>query len=128
MKCPSCKRPTATVEGELLCHYHLRIFNKSGKQLEAPNKKSISQAARDRKYNLQAAAYKVKNPLCMAKLIGCQKHTEDIHHKIGRIGDNLFDEKQWLPCCRSCHNQIEANPLFAKALGLSSSRLSKTEL
>lgn len=50
-----------------------------------------------------------------------QAIAEDIHHKAGRIGDNLF--KHFLAVCRPCHQRIEENPEWAKDNGFSISRL-----
>lgn len=76
-------------------------------------------------YNKRVKEWKEENPLCMAKLSGCTKHTIDCHHMKGKIELLLLDEKFWLPVCRNCHNWIERNPNDAKEKGLSLSRLAK---
>src|SRR6185369_5031912 len=76
-------------------------------------------------YNKEAARFKKENPFCMAKLDGCTKRTDEVHHKRGRLGLRLMDEKYWLPVCRNCHRQIEENPEMAKEKGFSESRLIK---
>lgn len=122
MNCGLCKHPTPCVEGESLCKWHLSKMRSAKKQLSPAPKKSLKQAALDRIYNSEVAIFKKENPLCMAKLIGCTKVTTDVHHRSGR-GVNLMNQDTWLPSCRRCHHQIEMNPHFAKALGLSKNRL-----
>ena len=108
MNCPSCKRPTATVEGELLCHYHLRIFNKSGKQLEAPNKKSIKQAAADRVYAGKCIIFKLEHPVCEVKLPGCTGKTAHVHHPWSGCNrsSHYLDVDSWVPICEPCHQHL----------------------
>lgn len=67
-----------------------------------------------------------KHKGCKANLRGCTKKANEIHHKKGRVGKNFLDEKTWLPVCRKCHTHLELNPHMAKGLGLSESRLNKT--
>jgi len=43
------------------------------------------------------------------------------NHKAGR-GRFMLDETTFLAVCRICHNQIEENPVMAKAMGFSESR------
>ena len=44
--------------------------------------------------------------------------TCDNHHKHGKLGKLLMDERFWIPVCRSCHAWIDANRKAAQALGL----------
>ncbi|MFD2600191.1 hypothetical protein ACFSQ3_14630 [Sphingobacterium corticis] len=68
-----------------------------------------------------------QNKLCKARLEGCTVWTTDVHHKKGRINNLLTDETYFLPVCRSCHQVIELNPVLAKELGFSQSRLNVGE-
>ncbi len=43
---------------------------------------------------------------------------EDNHHKRGKLGALLMDERYWLPVCRKLHNWIRDNPKIARDLGL----------
>lgn len=63
---------------------------------------------------------------CEAKLVGCTGKATDVHHKAGR-NENHLKVGTWLAVCRSCHRWIEDNPLEAKELGLSESRLKNEE-
>jgi hypothetical protein len=61
--------------------------------------------------------------MCEAKIYNCTLKATDVHHKKGRIGDNMLDTTHWLAVCRSCHNWIENNPEESKELGFSTNRL-----
>lgn len=73
-------------------------------------------------YSKKRAAFLVVNSRCQAKLVGCTGEATDVHHKAGR-GENHLKISTWLAVCRSCHSWIELNPLEAKELGLSESRI-----
>lgn len=92
------------------------------------NKVSDKQKERLEIYNARVKEWKVENPKCKATINEfCTKETQDNHHMKGKIGELLFDEKYWLPCCRSCHDYIGQHPLDALKRGLSLSRLAKDE-
>ena len=74
-------------------------------------------------YTKLREAFLVAKPRCEAKLVGCTGISTDVHHKAGRVGDNYLKVGTWLAVCRSCHRWIEDNPLEAKELGFSQSRL-----
>ena len=123
----SCKlnRPVPLFEG--LCKWCYNRKGKGKKVLDPVKKESLKQAAVNRAYRLTAAAFKADHPICEAHLPGCTKVTEDVHHVAGRVGANMLDEAKFLAVCRACHRIIEENPVMAKALGLSISRLNKTD-
>lgn len=50
--------------------------------------------------------------------------TTDVHHKKGRIGSLLLNQKYWLAVSREGHQKIEENPEWAKEMGYSLNRLS----
>lgn len=47
---------------------------------------------------------------------GAPEATE-VHHKNGRTGERLNEERDWLPVCRKAHEWIHANPSAARARG-----------
>jgi len=57
----------------------------------------------------------------------CAVHPElaatEIHHRAGRVGAMLLDEKYWLPVSAKGHVYIEMHPKEAKERGWSVSRL-----
>ena len=87
--------------------------------------RSPKRAKQEREYSKEAKAYKELHPFCQATLPNiCTNHTSDVHHKAGRIGALLLNQKYWMPVCRPCHNWIEEHAKKARALGF---RLSKTD-
>jgi len=86
--------------------------------------RSPKRAKQEAQYNKECRAFKEKHPNCKAALLGvCTGYTQDVHHKGGRIGDDLLDQSMWLPVCRSCHEWIENHLTEAKELGLSISKV-----
>lgn len=103
----------------IICHWCAKK-NKPKKPIKP---RSDKRAKIDAIYNARVKVWKVENPLCMARLTGCNGKTTDCHHQSGRIGSKLLDESDWLPVCHVCHAQIETQPLMAKEKKLSKSRL-----
>lgn len=70
------------------------------------NKKSTNYKKREEEYN------KIKDDLLKntskCEMPGCTNTELEIHHKSGRIGDNLF--KNLMVICRKCHIFIHENP------------------
>jgi len=93
--------------------------------------KSISPVSTKRRgemdeYSKKRTAFLIVKPHCEAKLQGCTGVATDVHHKAGRTGDNYLKIITWLAVCRSCHKFIEENPIEAKELGFSESRLNES--
>jgi hypothetical protein len=91
--------------------------------------KSIAPVSKKRQvamdeYSKRRIAFLALHTTCQAKIPGCTALSSDVHHKIGRTGDNYLNMNTWLAVCRSCHTWIETNPVEAKELGFSESRLS----
>lgn len=79
---------------------------------------SSKEKIRKKEYEKLRKDYLLNHPICEC----CEMQiASEIHHKRGRIGDNLF--KYFLAVCNSCHRQIETNPTWAKENGYSESRL-----
>lgn len=53
-------------------------------------------------------------PLCPPYPHPC----EDNHHKRGRLGPLLMDERYWIPVCRNLHDWIGNHPEEARKVGL----------
>lgn len=79
---------------------------------------SKTQKSREAKYKELQTIYLQNNPIC--ECCATAKSVE-IHHKAGRDGNNLF--QHFLAVCRTCHDKIEMNPIWAKENGYSISRL-----
>ena len=71
---------------------------------------------------VQTCALPISNPYCQARLDGCTANSTDVHHMKGR-GVFYLDKATWLSVCRTCHDWIEKNPLQAKDMEFSKTRL-----
>ena len=90
--------------------------------------KSISPVSKKRQveldhYSKLRMVFLIAKPFCEAKIIHCTGNSTDVHHKSGRTGENYLKMSTWLAVCRNCHKWIEENPIEAKELGFSNSRL-----
>jgi hypothetical protein len=90
--------------------------------------KSISPVSKKRQvemdeYSKKRLAFLALYNNCQAKLVGCTGKATDVHHKAGRVSESYLNIQTWLAVCRQCHTWIETNPLEAKELGFSESRL-----
>lgn len=90
---------------------------------EIKNIQSFSEKRKkaNKDYKKIAKAYLIAHPKCEVR--GCNKISEEIHHKRGRVGDLLLNDKFFLAVCRDCHREIEQSPTWAKEQGYSLSRL-----
>lgn len=84
---------------------------------------SKKRAKQERSYSVLRKQFLEANPECEAKLKVCTIEATQVHHRKGRIGENLLDVSTWVACCGACHAWIELNPQASKQLGLSESRL-----
>lgn len=75
-----------------------------------------------KKYNQERVKFLKANPVCAANLSGCKKVSTTVHHQVGRLGENLHDQKHWKALCLPCHIELHSNELLAKTTGLSKSR------
>lgn len=78
-------------------------------------------------YTILRKAFLKRKPVCEAQLEGCTYVATECHHSEGRIGDKMLDDTTYVSLCHNCHCTIETQPAMAKELGLSKSRLDKTE-
>jgi len=84
-------------------------------------KKSKKLIDAEKIYTKERKAYLQAYPYC--EVLGCNKESQDIHHRKGRIGALLSDSNYFMAVCRSCHSEIELNPIWAKENGYSLGRL-----
>jgi hypothetical protein len=117
------------------CEQTKHIWKSHGKEkyckecwyaIEKP--KSISPVSKKRQgemdeYSKKRLAFLALHNNCQAKLVGCTGKSTDVHHKSGRVGNNMLNIGTWLSVCRSCHTWIEENPIEAKEMGFSNNRI-----
>lgn len=84
--------------------------------------KSVKRIVEEKLYLKKRKEYLTKNLRCEVK--GCNHVVEEIHHKKGKIGKLLYDEKYFMAVCRKHHTEIELNPEWAYKNKYSLKRLS----
>jgi len=82
-------------------------------------KLSKKRAKQNREYLILRAEHLERFPWCWR----CGVMATQIHHKKGRVGDLLTDEKFFVSLCARCHDFVENHPKWAKEQGFSLSRL-----
>lgn len=87
------------------------------------NRVSKKRSRENRSYSVLRKQFFKEGDLCEARLEGCTGLATDLHHPQGRIGKRLTDVKKCKKVCRNCHDKIHNDPVTAKELGLSESRL-----
>lgn len=86
--------------------------------------RSQKRSKEERLYSAKRIIFLQEHPMCQAHLPGiCTKHSQEVHHRKGRIADNLLDETHWLALCHMCHDYIENNRQFAMEKGFSIKRI-----
>ena len=83
--------------------------------------KSVKRKAEEKLYLKKKKEYLTAHIRCEVK--GCNHVSIDLHHRKGRVGKLLYDEKYFMAVCRKHHTEIETNPKEAKEKGYSLSRL-----
>lgn len=86
--------------------------------------KSVKRKSEEKLYLKKKKEYLTAHIRCEVK--GCNRVSEDIHHRKGRIGKLLYDERFFLAVCRDHHTVIECNPEWAIQNKYSLKRLNET--
>lgn len=97
------------------CATHGRIMRKTQKPV-------VTSKPNDSEYQKKVTRWKV------GKVCALKNHSKcfgsiTCHHKKGRVGDLLMDEKHWLPVCLGHHRYIDTHPTEAYDMGWSELRL-----
>ena len=83
------------------------------KAREPIKKVSDKQAKINRLYTDTRVQYLKMIPHCQVSSDDCTHIATQVHHRSGRIGNNMLDTTTWLSVCYSYHEKIERNPLWA---------------
>jgi hypothetical protein len=86
-------------------------------------RRSKKRSKQEAEYSKLRLLYLTKNYFCEARLPACSLTATDIHHKKGRVNEDLTDNTEWMAVCRSCHNWIETHPIEATELNFRKSKL-----
>lgn len=62
------------------------------------------------------------NQKCKVKMEGCTGKAETIHHTRSRIGEQVFEQKDWLSCCVWCNGRLEEKDAEARVKGVKKSK------
>jgi hypothetical protein len=118
-----------------LCKNCAMVYNNTNKEKVAtkvcikarePIKKvSSKQAKINTAYSVLRLQYLKMFPNCQVSSDDCTHIATQVHHRAGRIGNNMLDTTIWLSVCHTCHELIERNPLWAYEKGYSIKRLNK---
>lgn len=103
------------------CYWKSRskpTVKKPQKPIKRYSKKELK---RLRIYRKKREEYFKRNPVC--EYPNCNSRKITLHHKKGRIGDLLIDDRFFCSLCWPHHQEIEQNPALAIELGLSLKRL-----
>lgn len=79
--------------------------------------KSISNISEKRKEQLKKYrelrnSYMKQNKIC--EVDGCERLSEDLHHKNGRVGEMVYNVVYFMAICRKHHIEVHNNPKWAR--------------
>lgn len=100
------------IEGKPYCKY-CALTKSPPKKL---NKRSSKKVKEDAEYSLLRKEYLETHELCEIKWPGCKRFSIEIHHTDYR-GESYLDVSTWKASCRSCHDEVHANPNLAREKG-----------
>jgi 5-methylcytosine-specific restriction endonuclease McrA len=83
--------------------------------------RSVPETVRMEIYRPIAEMFKREHPLCQICLMTGNtppRYTDDVHHAAGRDGLLLFDTRNFVAACRTCHTRAGAEPDWARSLGV----------
>lgn len=86
-------------------------------------KRSKKRNRQEAEYSKLRLLYLESHHFCEAGLPCCSLKATDIHHKKGRVNEDLTDDTEWMAVCRSCHQWIETHPIEATELGFRKSKI-----
>lgn len=86
--------------------------------------RTVKRAAQERKYLIRVKVFLMLNKKCA---VFPNQPSNQVHHKKGRIGDLLLDEKYWLAVSQDGHDKINNNSAWAEENGFTVSRLATNE-
>jgi hypothetical protein len=104
----------------------LGLAVKEEKKKKPISVKSVKRLAEEKLYLKKKKEYLTAHIRCEVK--GCNRVSEDCHHKRGRVGKLLYDEKYFMAVCREHHTEIENHPELAIKNGYSLKRLNTENL
>lgn len=114
-----CKIKGCINEGRY-CRIHPQGALKPVKPI-APRSKKLEEVMKQ-EYRPQVKEMVAAGTLCKIGSPVCTKVAQGFHHKKGREGQLLTDDKHKVPCCNMCNQFLEKNDAWARANGHKESR------
>jgi len=113
--CKHCKQESYLFNKGLCKKCWQKKYGKPIKKVTKPiNKLSQRGIERWHKYKKLRDEYFIEHPVC--EFPECNSRDIDLHHKSGRLGNNLF--KDFCTLCRIHHDWVHLHAREAKELGL----------
>lgn len=104
------------------CYTERKYTVKKDKRIvTAISKFSLKKIEKLKIYKARRDNYFKNHPVC--EYPGCVSREVDLHHKKGRSGDLLIDDRFFCSLCRKHHIWVELHPEEAQELNLSLKRL-----
>ena len=85
--------------------------------------KAVKRLSEEKLYAKKKKAYMIDHIKCEVK--GCNQVSTELHHKKGRIGKLLYNEKYFMAVCHACHRKITDDSDWAIKQGYSISKFKK---
>jgi hypothetical protein len=126
-RCGNIRPVWKNIEGKKYCKACALVFTVKKTKIKSISQKQKKITTAYLQQRLLFLAHP-KNRTCKAKLQGCtglDPETMTIHHSRGR-GVYMLDESTWIPLCGNCHRWVEDHPEEARKIGLTESRINKT--
>lgn len=106
--------PVPLIGGKCQNHYWKSRRKSEEKKSKKPIKKlSEKRAKQTAKYLRARLEYLNENPYCER----CGASATDLHHKMGRREELIYDKKYFMSACRRCHDWIHTNDAEARDQG-----------
>lgn len=89
-------------------------------------RESPRRAAENRAYRKQRVEFLTENPLCQMpkwRDAKCNEPATEVHHRRGRVGALLLDQRYWSAMCSRHHRYVTEHPAHAYSLGISERRI-----
>lgn len=80
-------------------------FAQKQKVVHQVKKVSPKMAKKNMEYADLRKSFLKMHKFCGAKLLGCTKQSQDVHHTAGR-GENYLNIQTWMAVCRHCHTVL----------------------
>lgn len=125
----SCLFPTCSVHPESngYCLYH-QMYSSS---VSVKPKKEIPKRSESMKETMKELkklypVFLAKHPNCEVNLSPqCTKKATCIHHRNGRLKDNILNVETFMASCETCNLYVETHSALAKEKGVKKSKFSK---